>query len=126
MKKLSLVAATILTMAAAPGPPGYYTGNGTLSVTTSSALINTMTVATGATMPNAWTNLTVWNPNSGGNVAVCPLGGTCTCPQNGVAATNGDTILASGGSWTYILPGTAQATPSIVACSGTPTVEFQW
>jgi hypothetical protein len=124
---LVMAAAFSSPTAHAQGVQGLYTGNGSLSVTTSSAAINTMTVsATGAKIPVSWSNLIVWVPGSGSNVAVCPRGGTCTCPQNTIAPTNGDTILASGGSWTYLLPGITASVPTIVACTTTTTVEFQW
>jgi hypothetical protein len=105
-------------------------GSGSLSVTTSSVLANTMTVsASGAALPANFTTLTVVN-NGTTDAAICPnpasAGAACTCPGNGVAATNGLTLKAGGGGWvsTYaILPA---ANPTVVACSGTPTLTFQW
>lgn len=127
MKILILVGLLLPAPALAQGAPGTFRGSGSMAVTTSSAPINTMTLNARAALPVAWSELTVYNPSAAGNVAVCPLGGTCTCPQSSVDATNGDTVLASGGSWTYSFPvALALATPTIVACSSTATVEFAW
>lgn len=105
--------------------PVYTNGNGSLATSTSSAAINTMTVNAGGTLPAAWNNLIAINIGST-DVALCIKGGTCTCPENGVANTNGITLLAGGGGYSFNLAGTAIGTPTIVACSGTPTVQFQW
>lgn len=112
----------------AQGVPGAYTGNGSLSVTTTPALVNTMTVnSTGKPLPANLNNVTVSNPG-GGTVAVCPSAGSasCTCSQNGVANTNGLTIGGGLGAWSYVLQGVASNLPKIVACSVTTVVEFQW
>jgi hypothetical protein len=126
MKRLAFLMILVPVMASAQFVPGTWHWSGTLSVTTSSVLINTMTLsATGQTLPANLSGLIVFNPGSSGDVAVCPKGGTCTCPENGIATTNGDTILKSGGSWTYVFsPAIASSVPSIVACTSTATVEF--
>jgi hypothetical protein len=96
-------------------------GAGSLSVTTGSALINTMTVTYGA-LPTAWSALTITDVGSS-DVAVCAQGGTCTCAANGIAATNGTTIK-SGGGYVFQWPTIVAATPSIVACSAMTAVDF--
>ena len=96
-------------------------GAGSLSVTTGSALINTMTVTYGA-LPAAWSALTITNTGAS-DVAVCVQGGTCTCAGNGIAATNGTTIK-SGGGYVFQWANIAVATPSIVSCSTTTAVDF--
>lgn len=129
--------------AGSPGPgasPGYQDANGNACVSTSpittngygalatsttSAAINTMTVNAGTSLPASWTNLVAINLGLT-DAALCAKGSTCTCPENGVATTNGVTLYAGGGGYTFNLGGAAIATPTIVACSGTPTVQFQW
>lgn len=107
-----------------PVGAGPYVGNGGLSLTTVSVLLNTLTVATGATFPTRFGPLQIRNIGST-DVAICPMGGTCTCPENGVAATNGITVQAQQFA-SFLFNNIAAATPSIVACSGTPTVEVYW
>jgi hypothetical protein len=127
-----LLLISTVTMAAAPGPPGTYTGKGSIVLSTTPVALNTMVVnSSGAKMPSTWNYLVAYNPKAGGDFAICVFGGsTCTCTENngGVSkATDGDTVLASGGSWSYYpSPAPLQATPLIVACSGTPTAEIQW
>ena len=127
MKRLILLFALVPALALAQFAPGTWRSSGTLSVT-GSAAINTMTRFTGTAFPSAWTNLVVFNPSAVSDIAVCPLGGVCTCAENGIAATNGDTILKSGGSWTYnFVNAIAIGTPSVVSCTGSAvTVEFSW
>lgn len=106
--------------------PPLFTGNGSLATSTASALINTMTVnSTGGALPSTLAYLVVAN-NGTTDVAFCAKGGTCTCSGNAVAATNGLTVKAGYAAWQVNLTGVASSTPSIVACSGTPTVEFMW
>lgn len=102
-----------------------YVGNGSVATSTTSANINTMTVnANGAALPATLSRLIAFNVGST-DAAICVAGGTCTCPANGVATTNGLT-LKSGGGYNLALSNVASSTPTIVACSGTPTVQFQW
>lgn len=111
------------------------TGQGSLSVTTSSALINTMTVnANSGALPSALSLLTVRNFGVN-DAAICPNmvngGATCTCSGNGstagtIATTNGVRLQAGGGGYGFNFGGRSSAAPTIVSCSGTVTVEFQW
>lgn len=102
-----------------------YSGNGSLATSTSSANVNTMTVnANGAALPSTLSRLIAFNVGAT-DAAICVGGGTCTCPANGVATTNGLTLKAGGG-YNLALSNVASSTPTIVACSGTPTVQFQW
>ena len=102
-----------------------YTGNGVMATSTASTAISGMTVsATGAALPSAFYNLYVINRGTT-DVAFCPRGGTCTCPENTVANTDGVTV-AAGLSYSFPYSDIVPATATIVACSGTPTVEFQW
>jgi len=147
MKRISLVFLALLAMGVSAhaqiGPggctalapctvtttPAPYEGNGTLATSTSSALINTMTVSAGsAALPSTLTAMTAINLGTT-DAALCPnttsAGATCTCPENGVATTNGITLLAGGGGYIFTLS-IASTAPTIVACSGTPPVQFQW
>src|SRR6185503_1444624 len=99
-----------------------YVGNGSLATSTASAAVNTMTVnSSGAALPATLSHLIAFNVGAT-DAAICVAGGTCTCPANGVAATNGLTLKAGGG-YNLTLSGVASSTPTIVACSGTPTVQ---
>jgi hypothetical protein len=103
-----------------PTVPFQQTGAGSLSVT-SSVAINTMTVTWTAnglgSVPTKWTNL-IPTDHGASDIAVCVQGGTCTCPANGIAATNGITLSAGGGGYQFNWPSIAAATPTIVSCSG--------
>lgn len=103
-----------------------FVGNGALALTASSVLLNTMTVnSSGGALPSALGTMTVIDYGTT-DIAVCPKGGTCTCRENGLAGTNGLTVLAGGGSYGFNLTGVPSSTPTIVGCSGTPSAEFQW
>jgi hypothetical protein len=97
-------------------------GSGALAVTASSAAINTIN-SSGTALPAALSNLIVTNTGNS-DAAVCPGGGTCTCPENGPAATNGVTIPAGNGGFQFNLGGEAASIPTAVACSGTDTLQF--
>jgi hypothetical protein len=106
--------------------PVPYRGNGSLATSTTSAAINTMTVnSNGAALPSTFSVLEVINLGAT-DAAICINGGTCTCPGNTVAATNGVTLPAGKGGYQFSLSGVLSSTPTIVACSGTPTVQFAW
>jgi hypothetical protein len=99
-------------------------GSGAVVATTTSALINTMLVnSSGPALPATLGNLVVINTGQT-DAAVCPAGGTCTCPENGAATTNGVTIPAGNGGFQFNLGGVAATVPTIVACSGTDVVQF--
>lgn len=105
-------------------------GNGSIAATTSSVQINTLTInGSSQTLPAFLGALTVINV---GNVdaAFCPnnttSGATCTCPANGVAASNGITLPAGKGGYAFNLAGLLSTAPTVVACSGTTTLQLQW
>jgi hypothetical protein len=105
-------------------------GNGSISATTTSTLLNTLTVnSSGGALPAGFTTLTLINTGQT-DAAICAnansAGATCTCPENGVAATNGITLSAGSGGYILNLAGVSAANPTIVACSGTATVQVQW
>lgn len=108
-----------------------YHGNGSLALTTSSALLSTLTVNAGSSpFPPRLDYVTLINVGAT-DAAFCPnvgtAGATCTCPANGVAATNGITLASGKGGYKFALGGgVASSAPTIVACSGTPTVQVQW
>lgn len=114
-----------------PTAPGgsVYSGNGTLSVTTSSVQVSTLTVAAGGTgYPTTLTHLIAINLGNT-DAAICPNvatpGATCTCPENGAATTNGLTLPANGGGYGIAVSVTG-VSPTVVSCSGTVLVQFQW
>jgi hypothetical protein len=113
-----------------PCPTGSpFSGNGSISATTTSALLNTLTVnSSSAALPLALTAAAVINVGTT-DAAICAnatgAGATCTCPENGVAATNGIT-LAAGGGYNFNFGGLSSANPTVVACSGTATLQVQW
>lgn len=111
--------------------PSANNGVGALTATTSSATVASLYTG------NA-NNIASW-PTSGGSTtyapvnfylrnlgatdaAFCARGGTCTCPENGVAATNGVTLQAGGG-FGFILVNVLYSEPTIVSCSGSDVVE---
>lgn len=105
-------------------------GNGSLSATTASARINTMTVnSSSGALPAGLSGMTVINTGNT-DAAFCSnpgsAGATCTCPTNGVAATNGITLPAGKGGYIFNLGGVSSANPTVVACSGTAIIQFQW
>ena len=105
-------------------------GNGSLTLSTASVLINTMTVnSASSALPTNLNTMTAVNLGTT-DAAICPNyntpGSTCTCPENGVAATNGITLPANFGGYVLTLYNVGSSSPSIVACSGTPTVQFTW
>ncbi len=107
----------------------HYRGNGTLSVT-SSALVNTMTVASSSSpLPNNFSSLTVINVGSN-DAAFCTNtstpGATCTCPENGAATTNGITLPSGAGGYIFNLVNVPASSPTVVSCTGTTILQFQW
>jgi hypothetical protein len=104
-------------------------GSGGLIATTTSATVtslytgNANNLASWPTSGNAPRRITIRNLGTA-NIAFCPFGGTCTCVENGVAATNGFTIRANGDWLGFTLNNIAYNTPTIVACSGTVKVEI--
>lgn len=109
-------------------PP--YTGNGSIALTTASVLLNTLTAnAASGAFPATITYLELINVGST-DAAICPnlnsAGATCTCPGNAVLNTNGITLKAGGGGYTLPFTGLVANKPSIVGCSGTPTVQVRW
>lgn len=110
--------------------PTQWSGNGSLATSTTSALLNTLTVNSSAgALPSKLTLIEVINVGST-DAAICEntssAGATCTCPENGVAATNGVTLPAGGGGYVLNLAGVSSANPTVVACSGTPILQFRW
>ncbi len=99
-------------------------GNGAQSVTGSAAISGMTVNAAGGALPASLTSLTVVNLGSA-DAAICVRGGTCTCPENGVATTNGLTLAAQGG-YRLNLSGVASTVPTAAACSGTVVLEYQW
>ena len=68
---------------------------------------------------NAPSNYLVRNLGNS-DIAVCPRGGTCTCPENGAAVTtNGYTVQGGGGSYGFNISPSVVAynVPTAVACS---------
>jgi hypothetical protein len=105
-------------------------GNGTVTATTTSALINTMTVnAAGNALPSKLNTLVIVNLGSV-DAAICPnpvtAGATCTCPENGVANTNGLTLPTGFGGYVLNLGSVGSANPTVVACSSTVKLQFSW
>lgn len=114
-----------------PCPTGFpFSGNGSVSATTSSALLNTLTVnSSSAALPAALISITLINTGNT-DAAFCPniatAGSACTCPANGAAVTNGITLPAGKGGYIFNLGGIPAANPSVVACSGTAILQVQW
>lgn len=110
--------------------PTITNGNGSLSATTSSARMNTLTInGSSQTLPAFLSALTVINLGNT-DAAFCANnttpGAACTCPANGVAASNGITLPAGKGGYEFNLANVAATSPTVVACSGTTTLQFQW
>lgn len=104
---------------------GPYIGNGSLALSTVSVNLNTLTAsAVGGVLPTRFGPLQIRNLGNT-DAAICPAGGTCTCSENGVANTNGITVQA-GQFISLLINNVTPATPTVVACSGTPTIEVYW
>lgn len=108
-----------------------YVGNGTLTLSTTSALLNTLTASSSAgALPATLSYLEVINLGSV-DAAICvnpsSAGATCTCPANGVATTNGLTLAAGKGGYILPLAPVSSANPSVVACAaGAPVIQVRW
>ncbi len=100
-------------------------GNGSQSVSASTAISGMTVNASGGALPATLTSLTVINL-SATDAAICKGGGVCSCPENGVATTNGLTIQAAQGGYQLSLGGVASTVPTVVACSGTVILQYQW
>jgi hypothetical protein len=114
-----------------PCPTGSpFSGNGSILATTTSALLNTLTVnSSAAAFPVALTSVTVINLGTT-DAAICANasspGAACTCPENGIAVTNGVTLPAGKGGYTLELGGLSPLNPSVVACSASDVLQVQW
>lgn len=90
-----------------------------------SVALNTAQLATGSAFPSTWTHFYVSNPGAT-DIAVCTQGGTCTCPETAIAATNGITVPAGVVNYPFNGNGTAVDNPTWASCSGTNNVTVAW
>lgn len=107
-------------------------GVGAATVTASSASLASL-ITMNALSPAQWPTSGfapphIWVRNLGStDVAFCPWGGTCSCPETATSNTVGYTIQAGGGAYGYSLflgnTLVPYNTPTIVSCSGTNQVE---